>query len=192
MTQSVKKDFKTNFNENEHQLFQVGDLARIFGKSVRALRLYEEKGLLKPASRTQGGFRLYDENSIIRLKWIIQMQRLGFTLAQIAAISEKLDKADTAPEAMIEMRELFIRKHKDIQSKLKDLTELSDELQSALDYLSICDNCNTSASFVECCPTRMFRKEIAGDKLPNILAGLYAPYLTNVLTNQKEIEEVKK
>ena len=41
-------------------LIRIGDLARLTGKTVRAIHLYEELGLLKPATRSSGGFRLYD------------------------------------------------------------------------------------------------------------------------------------
>ena len=46
---------------NQH-LLRVGDLARQTGKTVRAIHLYEELGLLAPATRSSGGFRLYDSN----------------------------------------------------------------------------------------------------------------------------------
>ncbi|GAB4308528.1 MAG: hypothetical protein Kow0090_22770 [Myxococcota bacterium] len=164
------------------RLFRVGDLAELFDKSVRAIRLYEERGLLKPISRSQGGFRLYDESSVTRLRWIILMQRLGFTLSQIADISEKLDRRETAPQTMGDMRELFREKLRDIKERIREIKGLEDELESAIDYLAICDDCHTEASFIECCPSRALKRKRQGIELPDILAGLYAPYFREIET----------
>ena len=43
----------------EPKLLRIGDLAEKTGKTKRALRLYEEMGLLVPSERSSGGFRLY-------------------------------------------------------------------------------------------------------------------------------------
>ena len=48
------------------QYLRVGDLARRTGKSVRAIHLYEELGLLEPATRSSGGFRLYHDAAVDR------------------------------------------------------------------------------------------------------------------------------
>ena len=51
-------------------LRQIGDLARETGKTVRAIHLYEELGLLTPAGRSKGRFRLYGAESRVRIRWI--------------------------------------------------------------------------------------------------------------------------
>ncbi len=51
-------------------LRQIGDLAREAGKTVRAIHLYEELGLLTPAGRSKGRFRLYGRESLVRIRWI--------------------------------------------------------------------------------------------------------------------------
>ena len=43
---------------------KIGELAKLSGKSVRALHLYEELGLLTPAERSKGGFRLYGTETV--------------------------------------------------------------------------------------------------------------------------------
>ena len=55
-------------HSTERQLLRIGDLARATGKTVRAIHLYEERGLLKPATRSSGGFRLYDPSAVERLR----------------------------------------------------------------------------------------------------------------------------
>src|SRR5271165_3706125 len=55
-------------------LMQIGDLARETGKTVRAIHLYEELGLLTPAARSKGRFRLYGAEALTRIRWIGQLQ----------------------------------------------------------------------------------------------------------------------
>ena len=57
---------------------RVGELARRTGKTVRALHLYEELGLLRPVHRSKGGFRLFAPSSVKRVQWIGKLQDAGF------------------------------------------------------------------------------------------------------------------
>ena len=61
---------------------KIGQLARKTGKTVRALHLYEEMGLLSP-ERSEGGFRLYGSDELARVYWISKLQDMGFKLGQI-------------------------------------------------------------------------------------------------------------
>ncbi|OHV42965.1 MerR family transcriptional regulator [Parafrankia soli] len=64
-------------------LLQIGEVAERVQLSLRTVRYYEEAGLLTPAGRTDGGFRLYDDNATDRLLLIKKMKPLGFTLDEI-------------------------------------------------------------------------------------------------------------
>jgi DNA-binding transcriptional MerR regulator len=68
---------------------QIGEVAERTGLTQRTLRYYEAIGLLAPATRMEGGFRLYTEEDIRRLEQIVQLKRLlGFSLAEIRQIVE--------------------------------------------------------------------------------------------------------
>src|ERR1700744_6339599 len=67
-------------------LMQIGDLARETGKTVRAIQLYEELGLLAPAARSKGRFRLYTREALMRIRWIGKLQGMGFSLGDIQTI----------------------------------------------------------------------------------------------------------
>ena len=67
-------------------LLKVGELAKRTGKTVRAVHLYEELGLLTPAVRSKGGFRLYSGKALKRIEWIQKLQDLGFSLTEIKAV----------------------------------------------------------------------------------------------------------
>jgi DNA-binding transcriptional MerR regulator len=63
--------------------FQVKEVAEIAGVSVRALHHYDEIGLLVPKGRTSGGYRLYDEDDLLRLQQILIGRELGMPLEEI-------------------------------------------------------------------------------------------------------------
>src|SRR3954462_11683398 len=68
---------------------QIGEVAERTGVTQRTLRFYEEKGLLKPPSRLDGGFRLYSDDDVQRIERIRSLQTLlGFTLADIKEMVE--------------------------------------------------------------------------------------------------------
>jgi DNA-binding transcriptional MerR regulator len=69
------------------ELWQIGEVAEATGISHRTIRHYEEVGLVVP-TRTTGGFRLYGEAEVARLRLIRQMKPLGFTLADMAELLE--------------------------------------------------------------------------------------------------------
>jgi DNA-binding transcriptional MerR regulator len=64
-------------------LHQIGEVAEQVGLSLRTVRYYEEQGLLVPATRTDGGFRLYGDEQIERLALIKQMKPLGFSVQEM-------------------------------------------------------------------------------------------------------------
>jgi DNA-binding transcriptional MerR regulator len=74
-------------------LYTIGDLAREFGVTLRALRFYEDKGLLSPAR--EGLTRLYSAQDREHLKLILKGKRLGFTLVEISDMIAR--EGDTAP-----------------------------------------------------------------------------------------------
>jgi DNA-binding transcriptional MerR regulator len=66
---------------HEDRLWTIGDLARDFGISLRALRFYEDRGLLRP--RRRGAVRCYSDGDRDRLRMILRAKQLGFTLTEI-------------------------------------------------------------------------------------------------------------
>jgi len=71
-------------SSSDAQFFTIGDLAREFDVTLRALRFYEDKGLLAP--RREGLTRLYSAAERARLEIILKGKKLGFTLAEIKAM----------------------------------------------------------------------------------------------------------
>ncbi|MGB4861963.1 MAG: MerR family transcriptional regulator [Tepidiformaceae bacterium] len=74
------------------RFFQIGEAAERAGLTQRTLRYYEEKGLLEPPTRMDGGFRLYSSEDMERLERIRQLKELlGFSLAEVKEMVEAED-----------------------------------------------------------------------------------------------------
>ncbi|MEM1022041.1 MAG: MerR family transcriptional regulator [Myxococcota bacterium] len=129
---------------------KIGDLARRVGKSPRALRLYEEMGLLGPAVRSEGGHRLYAQDALLRLRWIDRLQLLGLSLPDIRDFLKELEGAESGPRAMGRVRSLFIEKMHDVDRQLRELTGLREELRDGLAYLDVCSECSSESDVGGC------------------------------------------
>lgn len=64
----------------------VGDVAQRAGLSPKAVRLYEQRGLIRAARRTESGYRTYDEGDVEVLRFIRQARALGLSLGEIKQI----------------------------------------------------------------------------------------------------------
>ena len=80
-------------------LYSIGDLATEFAVSPRAIRFYEDQGLLRP--QRLGGNRVYNHRDRARLILVLRGKRLGFSLADI---KEMLDLYDIDPEHVEQLR----------------------------------------------------------------------------------------
>jgi MerR family transcriptional regulator, copper efflux regulator len=80
------------------ELLQIGQVAERTGLSLRTIRFYEENGLVRPTSRTEGGFRLYSEDDVARLEVIKRMKPLGFSLEEMQELLTLLARLTSTPE----------------------------------------------------------------------------------------------
>lgn len=79
---------------DDQALLQIGAVAQLVDLSLRTVRHYEDAGLVRPAARTAGGFRLYDNDTVARLQLIKQMKPLGFTLEEMRLLLETRERLD--------------------------------------------------------------------------------------------------
>ena len=131
-------------------LLKVGDLAKRTGKTVRAVHLYEELGLLAPAVRSKGGFRLYHGRAVTRIEWISKLQALGFSLTEIKAFLREWEGSETAPQAIARLREIFSDKLHETRETIARLSRLVTDLQETLSYMDSCRSCEPGHVQHEC------------------------------------------
>lgn len=80
-----------------YQLIHINKVAELTGVTVRTLRYYDKIGLLKPASKTEGGHRLYTNEEIKKLQQVQFLKKVGFPLQEIKHMLDfnELDWSDS-------------------------------------------------------------------------------------------------
>lgn len=131
-------------------LLRIGDLSRLTGKTVRALHLYEEMGLLEPATRSSGGFRLYHPAAVERVRWIDLVNGLGLSLQETREVLERWSESDRGPEAMEDLRRLFAAKLDETRENIRRQLLLERELELGLAYLETCRVCGEPGAVDRC------------------------------------------
>ena len=83
------------------RLLRINEVAAETGLTTRTIRYYEEMGLLEPAARSEGDYRLYDESDLERLQFIRSLRDdAGFALAQIRQLLEDEDARERNNERL--------------------------------------------------------------------------------------------
>ncbi|HEY9104538.1 MerR family transcriptional regulator [Chitinimonas sp.] len=100
-------------------LLKIGELAKRTGLSVRALRHYDEIGLLPPSARTDAGYRLYNQHDVARLYRLLALRQIGLSLADIGPL---LTGDGMALPVLIE------RQMQLLDSRIAEATALRDKL----------------------------------------------------------------
>lgn len=113
--------------------YTISQLAREFKVTPRALRFYEDKGLLSPMR--DGMNRVYSSRDRARLQLILRGKRVGFPLAEIKEILDLYDLGDGAREQM----RLALKKYRArivaLESQREDITAAIDALRNGISFL---------------------------------------------------------
>ena len=129
---------------------KVGELAERTNKTVRALRLYEERGLLTPAERSQGGFRLYSKHSVDRVSLIDRLQSVGMSLSEISDLLSVWNDAETNPFGLRRLQEEYKRRLLDVRARIEALQEVETLLEEGVTFIDGCQPCVPQKSGCGC------------------------------------------
>jgi DNA-binding transcriptional MerR regulator len=168
----AKPPAPTGHAEPLERLIQVGDLARETGKTVRALHLYEELGLLKPHARSKGKFRLYGRDALVRVRWIAKLQEMGLSLAEITELVRQWESSESATDAMTKVREVFESRLRQTRAQLARLRELEGELEASLAYLDVCEASDPARVVRQCTGCDL---HTCDHPAPELVRGVQAP-----------------
>lgn len=105
-----------------------GKLAKRSGVNIETLRYYEKRNLIDPPRRSEAGYRLYTPADILRIRFIKNAQKLGFTLKEIRELLKLRIKINTSCDSVLKKAE---HKRAEIMVKIKDL----QSMKRALDQL---------------------------------------------------------
>lgn len=133
-------------SDTNEAYLQIGEVAERTGVTQRTLRFYEEKGLLRSPTRMEGGFRLYSEDDVRRVKHIRRLQDLlGVSLAEIKEMVEAEEvlrelKAQYRPESGISEKkqqlqkaiDIVTRQHGIVSQKAEQMSEMKAQLEERL------------------------------------------------------------
>jgi DNA-binding transcriptional MerR regulator len=112
----------------------IGEMAAEFGVSLRTLRFYEDRQMLRP--RREGHTRLYGQSDRLRMQMIVKGKRLGFTLGEIAELIGTQDVADDIegklrPSQIVTQIDHLERQRREIDDAIARLRATHDRLATA-------------------------------------------------------------
>ena len=111
---------------NAHRTFTIAELADEFDVTARAIRFYEDRGLLEPARA--GARRVYSQRDRTRLKLTLRGKRLGLTLSEIKQLVDMYDSpADNAAQINAFLRVLGEHRRQ-LEQQLEDIRVTLEEI----------------------------------------------------------------
>ena len=134
-------------------LKKIGEVAEQLGATPRALRFYEEEGLIA-SRRTAGGTRLYSEEDIVRFRAILELAHAGIPLALIKDLATTREKFPTGQRASRSVHKVLAMLEASIQAQRKLLAKLETELSDAAKTIEACYECRNPPTRRGCpeCP----------------------------------------
>ncbi|MES2210839.1 MAG: MerR family transcriptional regulator [Chloroflexota bacterium] len=131
------------------RLLKIAEVAEELGLTARAVRYYEELGLLKPAARSEGSYRLFDDDDLERLRFIRGLRDdAGFSLAEISRLLEDEDARERNRERfrtttdLGERRKILLdaldrveRQATSLRGKTERISAMLDEVEARREHL---------------------------------------------------------
>ncbi|MEZ9233608.1 Zn(2+)-responsive transcriptional regulator [Vibrio amylolyticus] len=112
-------------------MFQIGELAKKCQVSTDTLRFYEKNQLIKPAGRSESGYRLYNEANQRQVSFVLKAKELGLSLDEIKELLEI--KLEPTEHSCAEVKSITTAKLALIDSKMKELNRIRTALKKIND-----------------------------------------------------------
>jgi DNA-binding transcriptional MerR regulator len=122
-----------NLKRPPYRTYSITQLCREFGATPRALRFYEEQGLLSPARRDTA--RVYSYKDRARLQLILRGRRVGLSIAEIRDILDTYDEEGVVAQDAEALR-IHKRRIEELQAQRAHVDEAIQELKQAARHLS--------------------------------------------------------
>jgi DNA-binding transcriptional MerR regulator len=125
MTVRAKKEVRAKSSAS----LKIGEVAKLSGIGIEALRFYERSGLLGRPERTQSGYRLYVPETLERLDFIKRAQVLGFSLDEIRQIISEKESGQSPCEAV---RDIVRIRLQELDEHMREMRRYRNELAETL------------------------------------------------------------
>ncbi|MEG1212494.1 MAG: Zn(2+)-responsive transcriptional regulator [Leclercia sp.] len=124
-------------------MYRIGELAKLAGVTPDTIRYYEKQQMMEHEVRTEGGFRLYTDKDLQRLKFIRHARQLGFTLESIRELLSI--RIDPEHHTCQESKSIVQARLSEVEARIEELQTMRLSLQRLNDAC-----CGTSHSSVYC------------------------------------------
>jgi len=114
-------------------MLTIGKVAASAQVTADSIRYYEREGLIKPASKSKSGYRLYTDEAIRRIAFIKQAQQCGFSLADVR---ELLELRSTDKACCDDIYRVSVEKKLQLERKIKALNVMSQALSRLIEMCS--------------------------------------------------------
>ena len=114
--------------------FTIGDLSREFGVTLRTLRFYEDRDLLRP--RRQGQNRIYSRRDRARLKLVLMGKKVGFSLGEIKDMLDLYDLKDGQVTQLRVALDRFAKQVAVLRQQKQDVEQAIEELTRTMEIVS--------------------------------------------------------
>lgn len=111
--------------------FTIGEITAEFGITARAVRFYEEEGLLAP--ERQGQARLFSRRDRARLAWILRAKSVGFSLSEVRELIDLYDLGDGRVE---QRRVAVLRCNEKIEALRRQRSEIDAAIAGLEDFVT--------------------------------------------------------
>jgi DNA-binding transcriptional MerR regulator len=134
--------------DSKRTAFYIGDLAARAGISTRAIRYYEELGILRP-TRTEGGYRLYSERDLDLLVMVLRFKDLGMTLEEIQGLVA-LRSGHPNRDALLGLRDALLARKREFEERIEKFKQAIEQMDSVMQRLSRCRTCGAPSERESC------------------------------------------
>ncbi|MFD0714042.1 MerR family transcriptional regulator [Paenibacillus sp. GCM10027626] len=109
-------------------LYRIGELAKLAGVSSRTIDFYTSLGLLEPARRSAKNYRLYSDETLLRLQRIVQMKKDKYSLEEIKENLDSWQKVSSEEQVSSKLTDLELRLEQ-LQREVKELEPVLNQMK---------------------------------------------------------------